>query len=85
MQSTLDVEFLAQTLSSYTTSTVTELQGKIYAVLDEKTDNEARVALQGELTGMRGKLIAPAKELVSAPASRERLRLTPAADFSTLS
>ena len=53
MQATLDVEFLAQTLSNYTTEAASETQSKIYLSLDERTDNEARVKLQGELPEMR--------------------------------
>ena len=56
MQATLDVEFLAQTLSQYTTERAGEIQSQIYLALDERTDDEARKRLQGELPGMRGVL-----------------------------
>jgi len=49
MQATLDVEFMAQTLASYTTDKASQVQTEIYQVLDGKTDNEARVRLQQEL------------------------------------
>jgi exocyst complex component 2 len=53
MQATLDVEFVAQTLSQYTTEKATTLQSEIYSLLDSKTDNQARAKLQDELPGMR--------------------------------
>ncbi|KAI1169828.1 exocyst complex component Sec5-domain-containing protein [Nemania sp. FL0916] len=53
MQATLDVEFVAQTLSQYTTEKASTLQGEIYSMLDSKTDNQARNKLQDELPGMR--------------------------------
>jgi len=53
MQATLDVEFLAQTLSAYTTEKAAEVQTEIYQVLDQRTDNEARVKLQNELPSLR--------------------------------
>ncbi|RYP62208.1 hypothetical protein DL769_007397 [Monosporascus sp. CRB-8-3] len=53
MQATLDVEFVAQTLSQYTTEKASALQGEIYALLDARTENQARAALQDELPGMR--------------------------------
>ncbi|KAF2089658.1 hypothetical protein K490DRAFT_36884 [Saccharata proteae CBS 121410] len=53
MQATLDVEFLAQTLGNYTTEKASEVQSAIYLALDERTDNEARVRLQGELGELR--------------------------------
>jgi exocyst complex component 2 len=54
MQATLDVEFLAQTLNNYTTDRAGEVQSQIYLALDERTDNDARSKLQGELPAMRG-------------------------------
>jgi exocyst complex component 2 len=54
MQATLDVEFLAQTLNNYTTDRAGEVQSQIYLALDERTDNDARGRLQGELPAMRG-------------------------------
>ncbi|KAI1495877.1 exocyst complex component Sec5-domain-containing protein [Biscogniauxia marginata] len=53
MQATLDVEFVAQTLSQYTTERASALQSEIYSMLDAKTDNQARAHLQDELPGMR--------------------------------
>ncbi|CAH0040883.1 unnamed protein product [Clonostachys solani] len=53
MQATLDVEFIAQTLSHYTTDRTSELQGQIYQELDSRTDNDARAKLQSELPEMR--------------------------------
>jgi exocyst complex component 2 len=56
MQATLDVEFVAQTLSQYTTEKVSETQSMIYVELDRGTDNKARLSLQGELGEMRATL-----------------------------
>lgn len=56
MQATLDVEFMAQTLASYTTEKASQVQTDIYQVLDGKTDNQARVQLQEELGSLRGVL-----------------------------
>ena len=56
MQATLDVEFVAQTLSHYTTDRAGEVQGQIYAELDARTDNDARARLQAELPEMRSVL-----------------------------
>lgn len=56
MQATLDVEFMAQTLASYTTEKASQVQTDIYQVLDGKTDNRARVRLQEELGSLRGTL-----------------------------
>ncbi|KAL7773961.1 hypothetical protein CFE70_003929 [Pyrenophora teres f. teres 0-1] len=53
MQATLDVEFMAQTLASYTTEKASHIQTDIYQVLDQKTDNAARVQLQEELGNLR--------------------------------
>ncbi|RAR04849.1 exocyst complex component sec5 [Stemphylium lycopersici] len=53
MQATLDVEFMAQTLASYTTDAASQVQTDIYQVLDQKTDNAARVRLQEELGNLR--------------------------------
>jgi exocyst complex component 2 len=53
MQATLDVEFMAQTLASYTTEQASQIQTDIYQVLDKKTDNTARVRLQDELGSLR--------------------------------
>lgn len=56
MQATLDVEFMAQTLASYTTEAASQVQTEIYQVLDAKTDNAARVRLQDELGSLRSTL-----------------------------
>ncbi|KAH7328010.1 exocyst complex component Sec5-domain-containing protein [Stachybotrys elegans] len=56
MQATLDVEFIAQTLTHYTTQRASELQGQIYQELDSRTDNDARTRLQNELPEMRSVL-----------------------------
>lgn len=56
MQATLDVEFVAQTLSHYTTDRASELQSQIYQELDSRTDNDARARLQSELPEMRSTL-----------------------------
>ncbi len=53
MQATLDVEFVAQSLSQYTTDRAGETQSQIYQELDKGTDNEARQKLQSELPEMR--------------------------------
>ncbi|KAI9752014.1 MAG: hypothetical protein M4579_005787 [Chaenotheca gracillima] len=53
MQATLDVEFVAQTLSQYTTDRASEVQSQIYLELDRRTDNDARMKLQNELPDMR--------------------------------
>jgi len=56
MQATLDVEFVAQTLSQYMTDKSSETQSQIYQELDKGTDNEARAKLQDELPAMRAAL-----------------------------
>ena len=56
MQATLDVEFLSQTLAPYTTEKASQVQTDIYQVLDQKTDNAARVKLQEELPSLRNVL-----------------------------
>ncbi|KAI1185373.1 exocyst complex component Sec5-domain-containing protein [Nemania serpens] len=53
MQATLDVEFVAQTLSQYTTEKASALHSEIYAMLDSTSDGQARASLQDELPGMR--------------------------------
>jgi exocyst complex component 2 len=53
MQATFDVEFVAQTLSQYTTDRAGSLHMEIYQELDKATDNESRKALQIELQDMR--------------------------------
>ncbi|EMC96419.1 hypothetical protein BAUCODRAFT_474343 [Baudoinia panamericana UAMH 10762] len=56
MQATLDVEFLAQTLNTFSSDKAGEVQSQVYLALDERTDDEARQKLQGELPEMRGVL-----------------------------
>jgi exocyst complex component 2 len=56
VQATLDVEFLSQTLSTYTTEKASKIQTDIYQVLDGKTGNSERVALQECLGDLRGVL-----------------------------
>jgi exocyst complex component 2 len=54
MQATLDTEFIAQSLSQYSTEEASGMQSQIYVELDARTTNEARVKLQAELGEMRG-------------------------------
>lgn len=56
MQATLDVEFVAQTLSQYTTDRASEMQSQIYQELDKGTHDGARAKLQLELPEMRAVL-----------------------------
>jgi len=56
MQATLDVEFVAQTLTQYTTDSAGKMQGQIYAELDQRTDDDTRARLQAELPEMRSVL-----------------------------
>ena len=53
MQATLDVEFVAQTMSQYTTKKATDTQSEIYIQLDKGTTPDAGKRLQGELPEMR--------------------------------
>ncbi|KAJ5224773.1 uncharacterized protein N7469_008276 [Penicillium citrinum] len=53
MQATLDTEFIAQTLSQYSTDQASDIQSQIYVELDRRTTNEARTKLQAELGEMR--------------------------------
>lgn len=53
MQATLDTEFIAQTLSQYSTDEASTIQSQIYVELDRRTTNEARTKLQAELGEMR--------------------------------
>ena len=53
MQATLDVEFVAQTLSQYTTKKASDTQSEIYVQLDQGTTPDASKKLQGELPEMR--------------------------------
>ncbi|KAI5299194.1 hypothetical protein KEM55_002460 [Ascosphaera atra] len=56
MQATLDTEFIAQTLSQYSSEEASKLQSQIYLELDRRTDSEARNRLQTELGEMRNVL-----------------------------
>ncbi|KAK2750399.1 hypothetical protein FQN57_003879 [Myotisia sp. PD_48] len=56
MQATLDTEFIAQTMSQYSTDAASKVQSQIYLELDRRTNNEARAKLQAELGEMRGVL-----------------------------
>jgi exocyst complex component 2 len=56
IQATLDTEFIAQTMSQYSTTKAGEIQGQIYMELDKRSDNNARAKLQQELGDMRGVL-----------------------------
>ena len=53
MQATLDVEFVAQTMSQHTTKKATDTQSEIYIQLDQGTTPDAGKRLQGELPEMR--------------------------------
>ena len=53
MQATLDVEFVAQTMSQYTTEKASATQSAIYVELDHGTTPDASKRLQGELPEMR--------------------------------
>lgn len=54
MQATLDTEFIAQTMSQYSTDEAANVQSQIYVELDRRTTNDARTRLQAELGEMRG-------------------------------
>lgn len=56
MQATLDTEFIAQTLSQYSTEEASNIQSQIYVELDRRTTNEARAKLQAELGDLRSVL-----------------------------
>ncbi len=49
MQTTLDVEFAAQTLSQYTTPRASEIQNEIYVQLDRGAEPEAKIKSQMEV------------------------------------
>ena len=53
MQATLDVEFVAQTMSQYTTKKASDTQSEIYIQLDQGTTPDAGKRLQAELPEMR--------------------------------
>ena len=52
-QATLDQEFVAQTMSHYTTKKASDTQSRLYVALDERTTQDASKQLQGELPEMR--------------------------------
>ncbi|PIG86750.1 Exocyst complex component Sec5 [Aspergillus arachidicola] len=56
MQATLDTEFIAQTMSQFSTDEASAVQSQIYVELDRRTTHEARARLQSELGEMRGTL-----------------------------
>lgn len=53
MQATLDVEFVAQTMTQYTTDQASKTQSQIYLELDRGADKDASSRLQNELPEMR--------------------------------
>jgi exocyst complex component 2 len=53
LQATLDVEFMTQTLSNYTSEQASSTQKEIYEQLDRLTDNDARIKLQQELAELK--------------------------------
>lgn len=53
LQATLDVEFVNQTLSQFSTPEASDAQQKVYVELDRGSDAEARTGLQKELTDMK--------------------------------
>lgn len=54
IQATLDTEFIAQTMSQYSSEEASAVQSQIYVELDRRTTHEARARLQSELGEMRG-------------------------------
>ncbi|KAL4781397.1 exocyst complex component Sec5-domain-containing protein [Aspergillus varians] len=54
IQATLDTEFIAQTMSQYSSDETSATQSQIYVELDRRTTHEARARLQSELGEMRG-------------------------------
>jgi exocyst complex component 2 len=56
IQATLDVEFFSQTLHAYSSSEASSAQSDLYLAMDERTDHDARSALQSELPEMRAVL-----------------------------
>ncbi|OJI97216.1 hypothetical protein ASPVEDRAFT_24189 [Aspergillus versicolor CBS 583.65] len=54
IQATLDTEFIAQTMSQYSSEEASGVQSQIYVELDRRTTHEARARLQSELGEMRG-------------------------------
>lgn len=49
MQATLDLEFVAHTMSQYTTDRASKTQDEIYSELDRRTDDNARIKSRDEL------------------------------------
>lgn len=56
IQATLDVEFFAQTLQAYATPAASTAQSDAYLAMDERTDHDARTALQAQLPEMKAVL-----------------------------
>ncbi|KAI9374957.1 exocyst complex component Sec5-domain-containing protein [Aspergillus egyptiacus] len=54
IQATLDTEFIAQTMSQFSSEEASAVQSQIYVELDQRTTHEARAKLQSELGEMRG-------------------------------
>ncbi|KAL4873768.1 hypothetical protein BDV12DRAFT_159585 [Aspergillus spectabilis] len=54
IQATLDTEFIAQTMSQYSSEEASAVQSQVYVELDRRTTHEARARLQSELGEMRG-------------------------------
>ncbi|KAL4809350.1 exocyst complex component Sec5-domain-containing protein [Aspergillus unguis] len=54
IQATLDTEFIAQTMSQFSSDEASAVQSQIYVELDRRTTHEARARLQSELGEMRG-------------------------------
>src|SRR5690606_22983534 len=53
LQATLDVEFVNQTLSQYATEKAMKWQSDVYVVLDNGSDESARMGLKEELAEMK--------------------------------
>jgi exocyst complex component 2 len=53
MQATLDTEFIASSMTHYSTKLATDISSSIYTELDQRTNNESRAQLQKELGNMR--------------------------------
>lgn len=54
VQATLDTEFIAQTMSQFSSDEASAVQSQIYVELDRRTTHDARARLQSELGEMRG-------------------------------
>ena len=53
MQATIDVEFIAQTLSQYTTDLAAQIQSQVYHELDQNAYSDAMKRMQNELGEMK--------------------------------